>query len=574
MEKRNSNCILYTNDKWRHIEALMITQKKKFLGTLLSILISMLFCAPSIAAVQLPDKVRIGLLYDSTAAGVLNLSAPKGIQFGYYKDNNFTVLVEEPSGNNVVIRKDAYYIKNGSTFTEFKPDDKSIPAGENFGPFHIQIGSTYNDSSTALQQVQAAKQKGIAAYPVYTGSWQVWTGFYINQNTAQQDITSSVQSKLGGGSYNVTAPSANQIVLQASTGDTMMVFGSDTSHLQAHPKNENSPYSFKLNSKSYRGDLEIRRFSGSDMTAINSIPLEQYLYGVIPNEIESYSHTEALKAQAVAARTYTINNLGKRSKWDFDLCPNTSDQMYKGLDSETAATNKAVDDTKGKLVTYNGKPAQVFYFASSGGRTEDAKNVFDSDIPYLKSVDDKYELTNSGHYNWEVTLTAAKIKEIMLSRKYDLGDITGMSITKTSEAGRVTDLIIKGTNGRYREYIKDDCRNVFNLNSQLFTISTDSDTILKGTTTSSAVKVQLGDKKIMTANGLALVNTILSKNFSILGANNSKKAVSVIPTVYKLTGKGWGHAVGMSQEGAKGMANAGFKFDQILEHYFQGTKVE
>lgn len=552
----------------------MTTYKKKFFVTAFSILMLSLFYTHSFAAVQLPDKVRIGLFYESSAASILNVSASKGVQFGYYKDNSFIVLLEEPTGSIVSIRKDAYYIKNNNTLTEYKTTDKTIPGGEKVGPVHIQIGGNYDDLNTAALQVLSLKQKGIAAYVAYTNTWQVWTGFYIDQNTALKELTSDIQTKLGNGTFSVTTPAANQIVIQASSGDTMLVYGSDINHFQVHPKSENSPYVFNLNSKTYRGDLEIRRFSNSDMTAINILPLDQYLYGVVPNEIESYSNPEALKAQAVAARTYTLNNLKKHSNLDFDLCPTTSDQMYKDVSYEAPSTNKAVDDTKGKIVTYNGKLAEVFYFGSSGGKTEDVKNVWGSDIPYLKSVEDNYEPNTSGHYYWEVNLTASKIKEIMLSRKYDLGEISGMSITKTSEAGRATDLIIKGTNGRQKEYINDDCRNVFSLNSQWYTISTDSDTTIKGTTTSSAIKIQLGDKKLLTASGLKVANTSVSKSLSIIGASNSKKAIPIIPTAYKLIGRGWGHGVGMSQEGAKGMATAGFTFDKILAHYFQGAKVE
>jgi stage II sporulation protein D len=550
----------------------MSIHRKSILSSIITILILMVFYSSLTAAVQIPDKVRIGLLYESTAASVLNVSSGKGVQLGFYKDSAFTSLLEEPTGNNIIIRKDAYYIRNNSTFTEYKSIDKAAQSGENLGPYHIQIGGVYNDLNSVNLQIQAIKQKGIVAYPAFTDVWQVWTGFYTDSGTAQKDIT-NIQNKLGNGTYSITALTANSIVADNYTGDTMLIFASGTSHLQVHPKAENIPYAFKLNNKGYRGDLEIRRFTTSDMTAINVLSIEQYLYGVVPNEIESYSNAEALKAQAVAARTYTVNNLGKHKTLDYDLNPNSTDQMYKGFDGEAASTNKAVDDTKSKLVTYNGKAAQVFYFSSSGGQTEDAKNVWGSDIPYLKSVDDKYEATTSWHYNWEVDLTAAKIKSIMLSRNYDLGDITGMCIAKTSTAGRATDLIIQGSKSK-REYTEDDCRNVFSLDSQWYSISTDSDTLIKGDSTCSAVKVQLGDKKLLTAAGLSLTNAGVSKNFTVIGDNNSKKVIPAIPTTYKLIGKGWGHAVGMSQEGAKGMANAGFKYDQILTHYFQDTKVE
>ncbi|MCX7920671.1 MAG: SpoIID/LytB domain-containing protein [Clostridia bacterium] len=556
----------------------------KVFKSILSIVLSaslIVTCASlSTAAVSIPEKVRIGLYFTDSATKIntavtsFNISSVKGVQLGCFKDEKFTVLYEEPSGNAVTIRKDTYYSSVSGKLTEYNPANKTIPQGDKLGPFHIQIGEAYNDLNVVNQQILDLSQKGIKAYPVFVDTWQIWTGFYIDQNAAQADITNNITKVLGNGEYKIIQPAANRIVAATAAGDVVLIFGSETGKLQIHPKADNNPYIFKINNDNkelYRGGLEVRRLTTSDMTLINVIPLEEYLYGVVPSEIESSAPVEAVKAQAVAARTYTIGNLKKYKRLDFDLCTTVNSQVYKGYDGEAQAANKAVDETKGKVVTYNGKIAQVFYFSSSGGRTEDVKNVWGSDVPYLKSVEDKYESGKSWKYTWEYTITAAKVKEIMLSRKFDLGDILSINVTKTSEAGRATELVIKGTKDQ-RVYTNGNTRAVFSLDSQWYTITTDADLFIKGMN-SSATKSQLSDKKVMTAKGVTTIKTSNTKAF-VIGADGNKKAIPAIPTTYKFNGKGWGHAIGMSQEGAKGYARQGWDYKKILEHYFAGTKVE
>ncbi len=145
-----------------------------------------------------------------------------------------------------------------------------------------------------------------------------------------------------------------------------------------------------LDGKPYRGQLVIK-VSGGKLRAINSVPLEQYVYGVVPIEIGSSGPAEALKAQAVAARTYAL--AVKRSGGDFDLYPDIRSQSYGGASVESAATDAAVDATAGRVVTYKGKVITAYYFASSGGRTASVQDVWlgSSPVPYLVSVSDPYD---------------------------------------------------------------------------------------------------------------------------------------------------------------------------------------
>jgi stage II sporulation protein D len=531
------------------------------------------------AEVQTPTQIRIGLHYADAATGVntalscFNVSAQEGLQIGFIGNNVFNQLFEEPTSNLVTIRKDAYFTNNNGVQKEYNPLSAVVPEGVKLGSFHIQIGANYNDLNEVSQQVQALKLLGISAYPVYIDQWQVWTGFYIDLNAAQNDLATNIQPKLSPDvGYTFIQPTQNRIVVLSKTGEVGLVFGSSVNKFLIHPKQENNPNILKINNKScYRGDLEVRRFTGSDMTVVNVISLDQYLYGVVPSEIGASSHPEALKAQALAAKTYALSGMGKHGKIGFDVCPTIHCQVYKGYGAEAPESNKAIDDMTGKKITYQGKLALTCFFASSGGATEDVKNVWGSNYPYLISVEDKYESGKSYNYNWVVTKTASSIGQILQGRSSNIGDVLSVQIAKNSDSGRVTELVMTGTKGS-KTYLRESTRTVLGFSSQLYTITTDADSYLLGAN-QTKVKEQLGSKKVITANGLSQVKT-LNNSVVVIGANGVKKSIPIVPQNYIFTGKGWGHAVGLSQEGARGMAKAGFTYDQIIKHYYQGVMIE
>lgn len=135
----------------------------------------------------------------------------------------------------------------------------------------------------------------------------------------------------------------------------------------------------------YRGELIIEN-KGGTLVVVNNVPLEEYILGVVPSEMPSKWNYEALKAQAIAARSYAIANRGKRASRGYDLKDTPEDQAYGGATSETANTNSAVMETKGIVITYNRKVIPAYYSASAGGHTQNSGSVWNQDLPYLKSV--------------------------------------------------------------------------------------------------------------------------------------------------------------------------------------------
>ncbi len=138
-------------------------------------------------------------------------------------------------------------------------------------------------------------------------------------------------------------------------------------------------------SRWYRGHLIVRNINGK-LTVINEVDLEDYIRGVVPSEMSSSWHEEALKAQAIAARSYALANLGKRASLGFDLLDTPQDQAYKGASGETPKTNSLVDSTKGIVLTYDMKVVNAYYSASAGGKSLNAEDVWGGSLPYIHSV--------------------------------------------------------------------------------------------------------------------------------------------------------------------------------------------
>ena len=199
-----------------------------------------------------------------------------------------------------------------------------------------------------------------------------------------------------------------------------------------------------VGSGAYRGGLELRGGSSHGLMAVNTVDLDGYVKGVVPGEVPASWPAEALKAQAVAARTYALATDAGGSS--FDQYSDTRSQMYKGLDSEVAASNAAVDGTSGQVVLYNGRLAITYFFSTSGGKTEDVQNVFygTPPEPYLKSVSDPYDGIAPRHH-WKFTFTRRQLE----SKLHGLvkGHFKTIKVTKRGVSPRVVSAQVVGTKG-------------------------------------------------------------------------------------------------------------------------------
>jgi len=276
----------------------------------------------------------------------------------------------------------------------------------------------------------------------------------------------------------------------------------------------------------YRGGLEIFSSSNKNITVVNSLPIEEYLYGVVPGEMPYKWSLEALKAQAVAARTYAIANIGSNSKRGFDMFATPASQVYLGVEGEKESTSQAVNETKGLVLTYKGKLITAYYHSTSGGMTENGFDLWDNQ-PYLRSVPDFDQ--NSPKYIWYQNFTNDQLKQTLSKMGINVGDIINISPVKRSKTGRVKELAVEGIYGvKYVDAAK--LRSILNLNSTFFNVGPVSD-------------------------------------------NESETDNKVIPQLFQFAGRGWGHGMGMCQWGAYQLALDGKNHEQILTYYYTGTKV-
>ena len=217
----------------------------------------------------------------------------------------------------------------------------------------------------------------------------------------------------------------------------------------------------RLAGSPYRGQLAVSVANGS-LRAVNSVGLEGYLFGVVPSEMPHTWHPEALKAQAVAARSYALA-VRKTGSW-FDLYPDTRSQVYRGIAGEKASTTVAVQETAGEVVMYGGRVATTYFYSSSGGRTAAAEEVWGSPVPYLVSVDDPYD-TISPHHRWgPVVIPAGRLGKALRSP----GKLTDVRIAKGA-SGYVRTVTAVGSRGE-SSATGSEVRRALDLRSSWFRI--------------------------------------------------------------------------------------------------------
>jgi stage II sporulation protein D len=214
--------------------------------------------------------------------------------------------------------------------------------------------------------------------------------------------------------------------------------------------------------KAYRGSLRVLR-AAKKLQLVNVVPLESYLLGVVPGEMPKDWPLDALEAQAVAARTYAIANLVEGRS--FDLYSDARSQLYYGANAESPGTTRAVTETRGQVLSYDGAPAQTFYFSSSGGKTMSALDAFGQDLPYLVSVDDPWDEASPNH-RWETRLLGGQ----QLARRLGLqGSVTDVSY-EPGTPGAPAALRITTSQGATSAQRLSDIRNRLGLKSLEFTL--------------------------------------------------------------------------------------------------------
>ena len=278
--------------------------------------------------------------------------------------------------------------------------------------------------------------------------------------------------------------------------------------------------------KRYSGIINLI-FKDNQIYVVNKLGIEKYLSSVVGAEMPHEWPLEALKAQAIASRTYALKKKGNKL---FDIDSTQKDQVYKGLESRTINTQRAVRATRSLIIIHNNKLINALFHSSSGAQTENSEDVWGNKYDYLRSVND------FDRYNpkliWRKSFTKYELKKLFPRT----GGIEGIKIIKKSNTGRIKALKIIGEYGS-KQMLGKDFRSKLRLNSTLFNYS--------------FIKENLND-----------------------GIDSNQKLTNSTQPYFLISGRGSGHGVGMSQWGAKYMATKGATAEQILQHFYKGIKVK
>ena len=281
----------------------------------------------------------------------------------------------------------------------------------------------------------------------------------------------------------------------------------------------------RADGRPYRGVLELRRTPGGQITVVDEVDLEAYLYGVIKGEVDPRWPPAAVRAQAVAARTLAVQRMAaaqaSSGAGGFDLPATTAAQVYLGVAAEDPAATAAVDATRGLVITYDGRPIFAAYHSNSGGHTEDSESVWGTAYPYLRGVPDPYALGAPG-LAWTAAVPLAAIGAALRRGGVEAGAVDDVAPERVTPWGRAITVRIRSDDGRTQELSANRFRLLVGagvLRSTLFTVS------------------RRGG-------------------------------------VLDFAGRGSGHGVGLDQWGARAMAIQGFTYEQILKYYYTGVAIE
>jgi stage II sporulation protein D len=275
-----------------------------------------------------------------------------------------------------------------------------------------------------------------------------------------------------------------------------------------------------IDNKPFRGFISLHRQPDGTLAAVNHIDVEDYLYGVLYHEVGSWWPMEALKAQAVAARTYALHHKKFTSGRRFDVYNNQSSQMYGGADSERSRSNAAVDQTRGEVLTFQGGMFAAYYHAACGGMTRDASELWNVRLAPLSGGVKCETCWFSPHYSWHTKVPLRDMEKLLDERGVRVGSLRDMEVVTRSPSGRVLTASVKGTLGERTINAKD-------------------------------LRLWVGP------------TVVRSENFEL-----HERWGKIV-----FEGRGWGHGVGMCQWGALGQSIMGKKYADILGFYYPGATI-
>lgn len=428
------------------------------------------------------DTLFIGLSYDNSAVDEATFENAEGLGFriGSFDGQRVFHASFETVDTELIIRNERnwYLLLDEVYHTE---DEAQTSAARYFGKV-VKIGGELRVLMGPYKNEQEVE---------YTIRWYALAG------RAWHESCISVYD--GDGRYLAMLPDADEIAVEAISEGIA----------RTNYQNEQ-----------YFGAFLLRKWEEERLTVINVVGLEDYVKGVIPYEMSSSWPIEALKAQAVCARSYAAYHLGEyEEEFGFDLTDDTESQVYRGIYGSDAVTDAAVEATAGQFVRYQGRLCEVYYFASDGGTTEDGAHIFGSEQPYLAGKTDPFEpALDFAVMRWERWRSGDEIVWRLQQKGYEISSVTSIEPVY-SELGNVIGMRYVDAEGNCLDIETRDSYSPLYLDSACFSVRPEDDG-------------------------------------------------------FRFAGKGWGHNCGMSQWGANAMASVyGFTADEIIGFYFTGAYI-
>ena len=571
-----------------------------------AVLLAVVLALPTVlAAGSGGEMVRVGLAYGSGALVNANLENNtgygSGYRMGYFDDDlDFVELAwtDEDETQITMVKTQNMWV-NGSSYST------SDNGGDVIGCYHVLVEDGYRSYEQAAADAQEYRD-GFVAW--IDGDYQVRAGSYTSRQEAEDAAQSLGGTVAGTSSYavNVTRTGTAEILFQFDGGDDLAlgvmpdVTGADT---------------VRTWFKGYRyyGGFRYERIGGGDLTVVNIVDLETYIKGVVPYEMSSSWPLEALKVQAVCARSYAYINIhsGKHTSYHFDVCNTTDCQAYYGAGTNSSSyqaterTDQAVDETAGEYAWYDGQVIEAFYSSSHGGASESVYNVWGTSLeqyPYLCGVEDPYEAdmaSKNSYSSWTVSYTSSELAQRLENYGYDASSgIESLTLTY-SDLGNVIQVRVNYRDGGSDTIRPSSMRSVFGISSIRFTVNGQAASSGSGTTSSSGGGLTANGSTSLDSQGTytvisgsgSLSQAGLDGLYAISGSGSITPAedaasgggsgtdtptgtqVTVSGSSYSFQGSGNGHQLGLSQYGAWAMAERGFTYDEIIEFYYPGTYV-
>ena len=546
---------------------------KKILSFLAFIFILTTICL----ATDVNPVLRVGLYYEEDAMPTANLQVTngEGYRLGFYDSTLTFIQCFYTSAGKITMTNDQnLWHKDGKFYT-----NDSTQGAKVLGAYHIECTSQFNDLTSAENALAGFAIQGYKGFIAYiNGTYRVRLGAFTTENDAE-----SVRAQIGGTVVGASKTAVS--VYNTETGEIIFEYdGGTNSYLAVNPtKGEVAMPITWFKAMKFPGAFEYVR-NGGNITVVNVVPMQDYLKGVLPWEMYPSDPLEALKAQALCARTYAYYNMGKHGS-EFDICAGTHCQAYRGMERANATTNRAVDETEGQYILYNGRPINAVFHSCDGGATEDAKNVWGSEIPYLKGKIDPYEKTENAYNGvWSYEYTPQQLTDILNSKGYDAALICDAKVEYTA-LGNVLRVTYTDINGRDWVFNRERARTIINSSSldkhtrsQRYTITRNG-----GTNASSLVM------RVNNASDFDLLNIeawavgkfgssqLQGNNISVITSDGIKTfsggGQSSGNGNFVISGRGWGHNVGLSQEGAADMADLGFTAQEIIHFYYTDVTI-